>query len=85
MPIVDEPIDDDTEDIDEPFESMTTPARPTKHLPGTNAKIEVLRRRLERGELLWHPDDMTFEQFAIEQDTIDAPPCMVHEFREFVN
>lgn len=66
-------IDDDTEEIDEPFESMAMPARPTKHLPGTNAKIEVLRRRIERGEQLWHPYDTTFEQFALEQSTIDAP------------
>lgn len=30
---------------------------PTKHQPGTWAKVEVLKKRLEAGEPLWHPED----------------------------
>ena len=29
----------------------------TGHPPGSEGKIEVLRRRVERGEPLWHPHD----------------------------
>ena len=35
------------------------PAKPTKHRPGSAEKVEVLRRRVEAGESLWHPDDET--------------------------
>lgn len=31
--------------------------RPTKALPGSDAKIRVLVKRLERGQELWHPKD----------------------------
>ena len=61
--------DDVDDDIDEP--SSTMPARPTDALPGTFAKLEVLSQRVEMGELLWHPDDMTFEQYA---ETISGNP-----------
>lgn len=30
---------------------------PTPHLPGTWDKVEVLARRLEAGQPLWHPGD----------------------------
>lgn len=33
------------------------PVAPTMALPGSDAKIEVMRARLERGEHLHHPDD----------------------------
>jgi hypothetical protein len=70
MPFVDEPqppvepVDDDAEDKDEPVESTTVPALPTDALPGTSGKIAILRRRVDRGELLWHPGDMTFERLG---------------------
>ena len=31
--------------------------RPTKARPGSNKKVNVLARRLDRREELWHPDD----------------------------
>lgn len=31
---------------------------PTNAMPGSQEKIEVLARRIERGEELWHPDDV---------------------------
>lgn len=34
---------------------------PTSTIPGTAERIEVLRRRVERGEALFHPKDRTFE------------------------
>ena len=30
---------------------------PTKHLPGSASKLDVLRQRVERGESLFHEDD----------------------------
>lgn len=42
---------------DEDFEP--SPAKfSTGELPGSQGKIEVLRRRVELGESLWHPDDL---------------------------
>ena len=38
----------------------TAEDQPTKHLPGTPEKIEILKERLENGEELWHPDDRKF-------------------------
>lgn len=38
-------------------EPTVDPAESTQELPGTVAKIEVLRRRVETGVRLWHPDD----------------------------
>jgi hypothetical protein len=32
---------------------------PTHHEPGSQEKIEVLRRRLESGQYLWHDHDFT--------------------------
>lgn len=29
----------------------------TEARPGSDEKVEVLRRRVEQGEELWHPDD----------------------------
>ena len=41
---------------DEDF--VPAPAKePTDHAAGTFARIEVLRKRLEAGEHIWHPDD----------------------------
>jgi hypothetical protein len=33
------------------------PAKPTHHAPGSLEKLEVMRKRVTRGESLWHPDD----------------------------
>jgi hypothetical protein len=34
----------------------------TRALPGTDAKLEILARRIERGLPLWHPSDrMTYD------------------------
>lgn len=38
-------------------EDTTRWPEPTDAPPGTEAKIEVLRGRAERGEILYHPDD----------------------------
>lgn len=32
-------------------------AEPTQAVPGSAAKVEVLRQRLAAGQPLWHPDD----------------------------
>lgn len=40
-----------------PCELRLKSGRATSHPPGSPGKVEVLRRRLERGENLWHPDD----------------------------
>ena len=50
---------------DEDF-TPATEAEPTKHVPGSLAKIEVLDQRVARGQPLWHPDD--------KQDCSDASP-----------
>ena len=42
---------------DEDFEPRQ-PFMPTNHLPGSGEKVEVMRRRVERGEALWHKDDV---------------------------
>jgi hypothetical protein len=43
---------------DEDFEGRITPDFvPTSTLPGSSAKVEVLRRRVELGQPLWHRDD----------------------------
>jgi hypothetical protein len=36
--------------------------RPTKALPGSKHKLEVLSERFNRREHLWHPKDATLEQ-----------------------
>ena len=36
------------------------PSKPTNHRPGSPEKIEVLKKRWERNELFWHPDDAGF-------------------------
>lgn len=38
---------------------LPPPAEATDAIPGTPEKVEVLRRRVERGEGLWHPGDAT--------------------------
>lgn len=38
------------------------PAHPTHHKPGTADKIEIMRQRDERGELLHHPLDAMYEK-----------------------
>lgn len=54
--------EDEEPDDDEPEQVWTLPANPTDALPGTAAKIEVLRSRTSRGELLYHLNDMTYER-----------------------
>ena len=45
----------------QPLEAMAKKKpKPTKALPGTEAKIEVLRLRAEAGQDLFHPDDARF-------------------------
>lgn len=46
----------------EPDFRREKPCQPTDALPGSAAKVEVLRMRLARGESLWHPDDATGEK-----------------------
>lgn len=33
------------------------PPKPTHHKPGTAGKVAILRKRLEMGQLFWHPGD----------------------------
>jgi len=49
------------------------PSCPTKALPGTAEKVEVMRARVERGELAFHPDDATHR---IEGAGIPAEVCL---------
>lgn len=35
------------------------PSRPTRTMPGSKARVEVLAARVERGESLWHDEDLT--------------------------
>lgn len=43
------------------FEHEADPCtEPTAHLPGTAEKVEVLRRRARRREVLFHPEDPIF-------------------------
>jgi hypothetical protein len=37
----------------------TSKPTPTESTPGSREKIEILRRRVERGETLWHHEDRT--------------------------
>lgn len=47
---------------DSSTDGFRLPARPTKSLPGTAAKLRILRRRAARGERLFHPDDAQMDQ-----------------------
>jgi hypothetical protein len=41
-------------------DKVVNPARvSTNAWPGSEAKIEILRKRVEDGESLWHEDDLT--------------------------
>lgn len=42
---------------DRGFRDRSQASEPTKALPGTRPKVEVLKSRVENGESLWHPDD----------------------------
>lgn len=42
---------------DEEFFEPEPASEPTTHAPGSEGKIEVMRRRLLRGEHLHHPED----------------------------
>lgn len=46
--------------LTENYKPENTP-KPTKALPGTNEKIEVLSRRVENNEKLFHDSDKTFD------------------------
>ncbi len=49
--------------------SKRTPV-PTKALPGTSEKIEVLRERVEQGFYLWHPKDATLDDMTLDYKTL---------------
>ncbi len=49
--------------------SKRTPV-PTKALPGTSEKIEVLRERVEHGFYLWHPKDATLDDMTFDYKTL---------------
>lgn len=44
-------------ECDEDWHPTKKAKKPTKHLPGTPGKIDVLAARMLAGEELWHPDD----------------------------
>lgn len=46
--------DDDSDGMPEPVELPS----PTEYPPGSKEKIEILRRRVEESQQLWHEDDM---------------------------
>lgn len=41
----------------EPIEHGSQEFEPTRSLPGSDIKLEVLTERLEQGLPLWHPSD----------------------------
>ncbi len=47
------------DDNDEQEEDPPGWPSPTDAPPGSSEKVEVLRRRVENGQKLWHPDDRT--------------------------
>jgi len=46
--------------------SPKLPARATRTVPGTAARIEIYASRAARGESLWHPYDLTFRDIQAE-------------------
>jgi hypothetical protein len=55
------------------FVEKRTATTPTKYEPGTPGKVDVLKARLENGELLWHPDDakMKRRRFGWESEQVE--------------
>jgi hypothetical protein len=47
------------DDEDEQEEDPIYLPNPTDAPPGSQEKVEVLRKRFENGPKLWHPDDRT--------------------------
>ena len=51
----------------EPTDVESTSYEPTAAMPGTDAKLEILAKRIERGLPLWHPEDrITFNDKETE-------------------
>lgn len=59
---------------DDDFEPTKTPT-PTEALAGSKEKIEILRKRLEDGEEMWHDDDPAMSD-TIENQTIASVFCL---------
>lgn len=49
----------------------TREAEPTDAIPGTLAKVDILRFRVENGMPLWHPDDRIFIGEEEEQERLE--------------
>lgn len=58
----------------EDYHTDTQPEQPTRAMPGSKAKVEEMRRRVERDEMLTHPDDATFEDYRKGVDEV-PPGC----------
>lgn len=56
---------------DEDDKPLIRPGKPTVAMPGTKQKIEVMRRRVERGESPFHRDD-PFSQTCYDLDQPDT-------------
>ncbi len=62
------------------FEPCDVPANqfpPTRALPGTNEKIEVLAERLSQGLPLWHPSD---RQTVLELLAVDNAGSVLEDY-----
>jgi len=47
-------------------------SKPTKHLPGTWDKVEVLAARVQAGEPLWHPEDAKLKKRRVGWESEDV-------------
>jgi hypothetical protein len=63
------------EDEDEEIQPQPRklPRRPTKAIPGSKQKVEVMRERATRGECLFHPRDAVRDDAAIPEGADHVP------------
>jgi hypothetical protein len=48
-----------------PVQAPRTPARATSAQPGSAEKLEIMARRVRRGESVFHPQDATIDRPAL--------------------
>ena len=70
--VVCNPPEDDEEEARAEQEATPWPPAPTEHLPGSEAKIEVMRQRVLAGYSPWHPLDSYVEPTPPPVET----PCV---------
>jgi hypothetical protein len=47
------------------WRGKTNPKQPTRALPGSGEKLEILARRAKRGEALFHTQDLSWKEAAL--------------------